>query len=119
MNKPIVLLAFAASLSVFVAAFECDADTIYSNLGPGLSYNLNIIYPVGLSPTIPTPQIVSQAQPFTVPLGSSFTLTEIDIALVWNAGTNAFVVSLLKDAPGVPGSVLSSWSVTNVPLDGS
>ena len=54
------------------------------------------------------------ASPFTA--AGDFTLTQVDLSLGWNSGTNGAVIDLVTDESGVPGTVvLASWTVSQLP----
>jgi hypothetical protein len=108
--------ASVLAVSVMVLPIASKADTIFSNFGPGDSFQTNEGYTVSGS------QLVSglnldQAMGFTP--GSSFNLTQIDIAMSFVAGHNAVNLSLNADAGGLPGALLESWFLTNLPSYGS
>jgi hypothetical protein len=44
-----------------------------------------------------------------------FSLTQIDIALSHDSGTNSAVLTLNSDIDGLPGAVIMSWSLDNIP----
>jgi hypothetical protein len=53
------------------------------------------------------------AAPFT-PL-ADHAATKLEVAAIWSAGPNGLVLSLNKDAGGVPGAVIKAWKLTNLP----
>ncbi|MGC9991633.1 MAG: choice-of-anchor R domain-containing protein [Candidatus Cybelea sp.] len=53
------------------------------------------------------------AAPFT-PL-ADHAATKLEVAAIWSSGPNGLVLSLDKDAGGVPGSVIKAWKLTNLP----
>ena len=53
---------------------------------------------------------VIQALGFTS--GGNYSITEIDIALAHESGTNGATVSFWSDSGGIPGTELGSWSVS-------
>jgi hypothetical protein len=42
------------------------------------------------------------------------TVTEIEVALGWFGNTNAAIISLNKDASGVPGKAIHKWNIKNL-----
>src|SRR5262249_36200918 len=110
MQKAIVVLTFFSLFTLFVVPVQCIGDTIYNNLGPGLSYTSGGLV-VGSFP----PDVFDVAAPFSVPVGPAFNPTEINISLTSLSGPNSFIVRLMNDAAGHPGSLISSWSLNNVP----
>jgi len=50
---------------------------------------------------------------------SDRTVTQIEIAAAYLKGGNALTLSLAQDASGVPGEVLKSWKIGNMPAFGS
>src|SRR5579859_275203 len=118
--------AFFAVLSIlFVCAFPAVslADTVFSNIGSGYSsvhgLSVNDVAPIG-----PLSETNSEsASLFTVASGSGFDLTQIDIALVDDniAGgitvNDIYDVKLMTNSSGLPGTVLHTWTLTNVPAD--
>ena len=55
------------------------------------------------------------AAPFTP--GSGFSLGRITTAIAWISGSNSANVYLLQDAAGLPGKLLESWVVNDLPSD--
>src|SRR5579863_226823 len=41
--------------------------------------------------------------------------TKLEVAAIWSYGPNGLVLSLDKDARGVPGSAIKAWKLTNLP----
>ena len=54
------------------------------------------------------------AAPFTLPATQS--LSNISLALAYVSGSNGVTVSLTNNSSGVPGTVIESWSVSNLPV---
>ena len=50
--------------------------------------------------------------------GFQAALTNIDVAIAWLSGTNSFVLTLNADQSGVPGGVIASWTLNNIPTYG-
>lgn len=93
--------------------------TAFSDFGPGMSYSNTVGWCVSGATTLNCgPATVRWvASPFT-PSGN-FVLTQVDLPLVYNSGTNGAIVELVNDVDGLPGtSVLESWTLTNLPNTG-
>ena len=103
---PVVLILFL-SFSVI-----SHADSIvYSNFGPGDTYQQN----VGWSLTGPNTQYGSQNVAASFVAGADYNLAEVDLALAYVSGVNSFVVNLVSDNGGLPSStVLDTWTLNNV-----
>jgi len=85
---------------------------VFSDLGPGNTYHNGFGYDVGSSQ--------NSTEAFTFTPGNSYTLTQIDLGLGWIAPSTAQVtVELRDDNSGIPGMVIESWSVSNLPQFGS
>jgi len=114
----IVLLSLAVPIT-------SHSDTIYSNLGPGLSYVKNSGFAIeGKFSTTGPPVEMDVATSFTVPSGPGFALTEVDMPVVWLMapgiiGVNSFVIKLLSDSGGLPGTSLAAWTLKDLPLGGT
>jgi hypothetical protein len=76
--------------------FCCDGDTI---VGP--SAGGPIWYAVAFTPT------------------ANATVTKIVVPIQYSSGTNEVVLSLNHDASGVPGTVIQSWHLHNLPKFGT
>lgn len=50
---------------------------------------------------------------------TNHTVTRIEVAVGWSQGPNGVVLSLNADSNGVPGQVLKSWSISNLPVFGT
>jgi hypothetical protein len=99
-------------------ASPVHADTIFSTLGPGSTWDpLASPYCLG---SCGVPPFV-RADPFTVPVGSNYDLTQIDVGLTYFSGTNSAIVEILTDSGGVPGSMVTSaqWTLTGLPAIGT
>jgi len=97
-------LAMALALVALLAPSPIRADSVYNNFGPpGNSYVAG------------TGWLVSGwelAMPFTS--SGNYTLSQIDLALSSQLGGNA-TVTLDSDSGGLPGGVLETWNLTNLP----
>jgi hypothetical protein len=88
-----------------------NADTVYSNLGPGNSYNTSVAAGWGVS------AFQDVAARFT---GTGVNLSEVKLPLgSEHVGTNSVLVELLGDSGGTPDTtnILEQWTVNNIPTD--
>lgn len=100
-----MLTAIAACLSMPV-----NADVIFNEFGNGNGVNSGIAWQVN-SGFIPAAEFMSYAD---------YSVTEIDVSLVNNAGTNGATISLLTSTKdGAPGKVLGSWKVSGQTSSGT
>jgi hypothetical protein len=96
--------AIAAIAACF--SLPSDADVIVNEFGNANGVTHGIAWDVN-STFIPTVQFMSFLD---------YRVTEIDVALVNNQGTNAATISLLTSTKdGLPGKVLGSWNVSGQP----
>jgi hypothetical protein len=108
-----LLLALAA---LFWLPEKARADfVIYSNFGPGQTYSAGGYSVSGLGMTVLPPK------GFGAAIASSFTPTRnflfdsVELPLVWFSGTNSFIVALMSDAGGRPGTILESFAADGLP----
>ncbi len=88
----------------------------YSSLGPNGSFSTNAWCINGMSNSDCGPAMAhNAAAPFTP--AATFTLQSISLALIYDEGTNSAQISLTQDAGGLPGNVLESWTVNNLPAE--
>jgi len=90
------------------------ADVIFSDFGPGNTYSCCLNWGIGLH--IP-PVHTTSAMAFK-PL-STFDLSQIDLGITWVGNTNSVIVSLEKESSGLPGATIQSWTLSNLPPNGS
>ena len=85
---------------------------VYTTFGPDQSFNEHALQPI-CDFTVPLHFTCKQsvAAPFTP--SQTVILTQIDLAVI--SGPDQLVVQLLADAGGVPGALLESWNVTDLP----
>jgi hypothetical protein len=88
------------------------ADVVFSDYGPGYSYNVDYGYTVGYERLDYVP-----AAAFTP--ASDYTLTQIDLSIGYVQGINSVKVDLLQDSNGVPGALIESWNLRNLDPFGS
>jgi PEP-CTERM motif len=112
-----LLIAGAAFLLILIEAAvsprQAFAAVIFSDLGPGNSYNCCY----ALDVTGSGPGYQATANGFTSP--GAYDVTQIDIALANISGTNEAEVSLWTDVGGVQGTELGDWTVNDQPAFGS
>jgi len=103
-------MAVMAAMALY--AEPLSAGTIYSNLGPGDSFDPTSGWVVA---TLGSIDHVDQAiaMPFTV-IGTDYTFTSAELAMWLVGGTSSLEISLTADASGVPGDVIETMSV-NLP----
>ena len=113
MRKVVWPLRWAVGLAwlVLAAAVVSRADSIYTNLGSGNSYDpLNEWDVSTLSSD--NQEYEAIAVPFTPT--SNYELGQILIALTNVDGTNQAYVTLNSDSGGLPGAVIASWNLTGL-----
>ena len=105
--------SMAVMAAVALYAAPLPAGVIYSNLGPGDSFDPNSGWVVA---TLGSIDHVNQAiaMPFTV-IGANYTFTSAELAMSLAGGTSVLEISLTEDASGVPGDVIETMSV-NLPV---
>jgi len=91
--------------------------TIFSNLGKGKNvYTDNVGWDVAGADSGVTEEWI--AMPFTPT--SNAEVTQISVAIEHNTGSpNSFIVSLNQDSGGLPGKVMHTWVVKNLPQFGT
>ncbi len=94
--------------------------TIYSNFGPGYSYDCCAGWTEdGVDNTWGSYWV----QPFAfTPTQGTYLLTQIDLAISWYAGSNGYKLELRDDWEGQPDPApppMGSWKVTGLPTFGS
>jgi hypothetical protein len=115
MNRMMTGLTLMGAL--LLAAPPSHADIVYSDLGQGGTFSATTGYDVG---TIQPLYLLTGAS--FIPT-ANFTLTQIDIALVYDEGgpNRGSTVALEKDSNGLPayGTPLETWYPGSLPLYGS
>lgn len=112
-------LAAMSAMAVFVvmaaASISARADTVYSDFGPGQSYNNYYGYQIKACYLCGT-EVAASFTP-----SANYTLSQIDIALMWGGlANNEAKVELVDSSSGLPGTtVLESWNLSNLPYEGS
>jgi hypothetical protein len=103
--------SFIAGLTgALLSATAASADTIFSDFGPGQSYQLDN------GTTIANGCCNPLAMLFTSPITAN--VSQIDIALGHSAGANSFTVSLDVNNGGTLGTVLGSFVVSPAAFGG-
>jgi hypothetical protein len=109
-----ITVALASVLST--AAF---GQTVYSDFGAGNSFSTNgwcVSGPNNLDCTTSATRYI--AAPFTP--NATQTLSTITLALAYISGTNGAVINLTSNGSGgIPGTVIESWSISNLPAGAS
>jgi hypothetical protein len=91
--------------------------TIYRNLGPaGSEYDCCVGWTVA-GATSPVGANIFSAMAFTP--NANYTVARIDLAAGYVTGSNGVVVTLNDDQGGVPGNIIHTWRLTNIPTFGS
>jgi hypothetical protein len=106
-------LSAAAGMLLFIGT--AGAATIYNNFGPGNAYSTSLGWAVSGSTS--GVGAITPAMAFT-PSGT-YTLTQIDVAITFLAGTNSTSLTLNSDSSGVPGGVLATWALSSLPAVGT
>jgi PEP-CTERM motif len=115
------LLCMTALTIAFVAlplTSRAGTITVYNNFGAGNSYDCCNAYTESGAGSF-TGFNSLQAMAFTNATGQNIALTQIDIADSFVAGNNSMTLNLYADNGGVPGGVLESWTVNNLPALGT
>ncbi|MCE5325711.1 MAG: PEP-CTERM sorting domain-containing protein [Planctomycetaceae bacterium] len=101
-----ILAVAVSSVSAFGAT-----QVIYSSFGPGDSFSNDGAAGIGGTASFRGFQSVANA--FTVS-GGDFQLGKIEVATVWDSGTNSLVVSVAADNAGIPGTTIESFSLSGL-----
>jgi len=107
-------LPLVALATVLFAVTPAQADIIFSDFGPGYGFYTGagwLISGVNSSWGLNT-----VAMDFTP--GATYTLTQIDVAVGWDSGTNGVTLSLNDSVSGLPGVALETWNLTGLLRDG-
>ncbi len=99
-----------------VAAGRARADVAFNDFGPGDSFNTNSGCTVSTNSS-ETHQQITSAMQFTS--AASGSLTSIELAMSIISGANSFTVTLNTDSGGLPGAILESFTLTDVPTLGT
>jgi len=93
--------------------------TVYSNFGAGNAYDTVNGYTESGAASFPGP--FAWAMAFTNTTGQNIALSQIDLAdtFVPAGGNNTMTLNLVADNSGVPGALVESWTVNNLPLTGT
>lgn len=105
------------SCAFIVSASVARADPIiFSNLGPGDTYDDRAAWTVG-GPFSAADDAVAIGQSFAP--AADVTFDAVEVALTWITGTNAATISLMSDLGGHPGTVLESFQFADLPQIGT
>jgi hypothetical protein len=104
-GRSITLSLLFAALGIVSPAY---GDVIFNNFGPGDSYNPTTGQAIGGT----TNQDIGDR--FDA-IGASYTLDRVVLPLGFINGVNALDVSFMTSVGGVPGTVIETWHVTNLP----
>lgn len=100
-----------------VSSPQAAANTIFNNFGPNFDYNC-CVGGILTGPTWGMGGWIVQANQFTAAVSGN--VWQINIALGYVDGTpNGAIVSLWTDSSGIPGTMLGSWDITNLPHFGT
>ena len=114
--KRIPWLLVILAVLIALTSIPAEADILYNTLGPGNSYQCCIGWTA--SGPSSTPGWIVAGNQFTVLENAS--VSEIDLALGYAAGSvNGATVSLWTDGSGLPGVMLESGGVSNLPAFGT
>jgi len=91
--------------------------TVFSDYGPGMTFSLsnsrNLCVSGPTTSNCGPLNVRWVASPFTP--SDTFTLTQVDLALLYFTGTNGAIVELVNSVDGLPGTtVIESWTVNNL-----
>ena len=98
---------FIGSLSLSLPGLG-NADVVYNNLGAGDTYNCCQGWAIGLP---------DRTTAFAFTPGAKYDLTQIDVGVGWEPEfpPNSMILNLRNDSSGNPGSLIESWTLTNLP----
>jgi len=104
----------ALALVALPSTSRAGTITVYSNFGAGNSYDCCNAYTESGAGSF-TGFNALQSMAFTNATGQNVVLTQIDIADSFVTGNNSMTLNLYADKAGVPGALLESWTVNNLP----
>jgi len=107
-----IALSLAALLAAVLLPAAAAATTIFSDFGPGQSFNSGSSLSVN-GPSGGSGFEIDQAASFQP--SSTFTLTSIDLAISFTKGTDSFKVEIAQNASGHPGAALEAFTLSGVP----
>jgi outer membrane protein assembly factor BamB len=104
LQYPLGILALATAAAITPAGAATIYDTMKDGFQCCMAWDVNAGFIPGAE--------------FTSP--GNFSVTQINVALIYNSGTNGATISLLATGPsGAPGTALGSWSVSGQPTGGN
>jgi hypothetical protein len=107
-------LASPAFVTLMALSTPASADTVFSNFGPGDSYDVSSGWVVGGATS---EQGFSQWAFAFTPSGN-FTLAQIEVAISNSASPISVMLSLDHASAGLPGGTIESWTLTDLPVFG-
>ena len=116
-NSTLTATVSVAGVSVTVTEFAAASavQVVTGDFGTGNSFSTTNTWCITGAQTPYCGPAVTRylAAPF-VP-ATMMAVSGVSLPLSYNSGTNGAVVSLASDSGGIPGAVLESWSVSNLP----
>ncbi len=110
-------LALAGLALALSAPAALAQTTVFSNFGPGNTFGTSAYLSYGpTNPLAASNGTDSQGEGFTA--SASGNLSTINIALQHYSGTNDAHLFLANASGGVPGAILESFTITNLPIFG-
>jgi glucose/arabinose dehydrogenase len=88
---------------------------IFSNFGPGQSFQPGGYSVSGAGMTVLPPNGFGAAVALSFTPTSNFHFSSVELPLVWFSGTDSFIVYLMSDAGGSPGTILETFPITGLP----
>ena len=98
-----------AAIGVVICAGAAGGTTLYTDFGPGQTYNTVSGWAIAGSGTAFPDSVAASFTPSV-----TATLDSIDLPVFVFAGTATFTVEITSDSSGKPGAVLESYSLTSI-----
>jgi hypothetical protein len=98
-----------AVIGAMIFAGAAGAATLFTDFGPGQTYNTSTSWTIAGSGTAFHQSIASSFTPSV-----TATLDSLDLGVNVFAGTTSFTVEITADSSGAPGAVLESFSLTGI-----
>jgi hypothetical protein len=109
-----IVVSLASAVILLASYTPAAADVVFSNFGPGNSYDLDSGWVVA-GPTSNAPDGPGEWA-FAFTPSSDFTLTQIDVAISNDTAPISVTLSLDNASGGLPGGTIESWTVTSLPV---
>jgi hypothetical protein len=95
---------------------SANADVIFNDFGPDYTSGLNAFCVSGISSWFCSDdgRVHAPAALFKSP--ATYNVTQIDVSLSHNSGTNGAIISLFTETARKPGTLLGSWTVSGQPV---